>query len=722
MTKLVKHVADRRMANAATRGRGPWVGARSTARMAVRALAALGTIARCLVPILIFAIAACLGLLGRRYARAQAIPERTPSAEDVTWNYRRVYDLMDLVAIDPSLRAFIPRMIENCVASESWHREQGGCWMRYDPRADHLTVVNSMQAQHEVASVLAALRHPERLPQPPGEARQRIERLLDQPIDLELDHVMLAEAAAQITAKTGLAVTIAPRLANSSYGVVRASVSVRHRPLRLVLVSLLRRFDAGFVPTRNGVILMGREDADYQMEPRVYDVGDLADASTGAVQCVIDLIEHCMVGDPGWVHDGGSGEICSCNGLGCLVVSTSDRMHREIGGFLTQLRAIRERDIGSLDAWVMTTAREQLEATLAAPTKFELNNATPEEIARQIEDQHEIEVDFDIADLNNPLYEHGAAPRISARTDTRSLRELLDELLATWDATWIVDEETCMLRLAVNVDDATMLVTRLYAVGDLVEGDQADALIETIAETIACDPGWAYEGGQGTMVYFAPCKCLVACSSSGVHGEIEELLAQLRRVRGMACGSVGALLPSHARMRIDAALLEPATFEFESTRLGDALKFLANRHGIAIQIDKYQFDDPAGLTSETPLTLAVKAVPLHEALARLLIPFEAIIAVDRVDGSEVLLVTSVHRSSQRMETRFYAASDLFERYGAARLTEMITATVQGELGWADDGGSATIRALRPWNCLCISTTTDQHWRIEEYVRELRDAL
>lgn len=686
-------------------------------------------------------IGAIVALLAAASCRTSLARDTRDEEEDREAHPRMVwrgFNLSDLVAADPSLKQSIRKMVVRCVASDSWSDEGGPGEIEYDERKNQLRVLNTVQTLGQISAVLAGLRRPQRLPPPASNARQSIESRLDQRIDLDLNHATLTEVAEEITRRTKLAVTISTDLLETSGGFRSVvSISAHHRPLRSLLRYLLRQFDGTFVTTRSGLSWLEENEVQSLLEPRVYDVSDLSRGSRGGVKYLLQLIQEIVSDDPGWADEGGAGNLAACEDLGCLVISTTAQVHREIGAILSQLRAVRSMPTGSLGTRMPTNDWERFETALRAPATFDFQDAPLGLVARWIEEQYPIEVEFDLEELSDAGTLDVDTLRITASATERPLGEVLNELVSESSGTWVVDEDCGVLLLTDESSADSMLTTRVYAVGDLVE-DQADlnsayeTLTVGIMNAMIRDPGWAEDGGAGSMKSYPPCRCLVIATTLRVHREIENLLAQIRRVRGMAFGVVAAQPPTAIRARIETALGSPTKFDFKRVAFAEVLRRISERYKIPIQIDEQAFSDSvSSLNAATPITLAVDAVPLYEALRRMLESWQAGVVVQRVHGSEVLLVTTGD-TLETMEVRLYAVGNLLRPRGENRgdslhprhhalLVDLIELAVSGVPGWADDGGSGTIGELAPWKSLCICTTLDQHLRIERLLRGLRPA-
>jgi hypothetical protein len=126
---------------------------------------------------------------------------------------------------------------------------------------------------------------------------------------------------------------------------------------------------------------------------------------------------------------------------------------------------------------------------------------------------------------------------ITFSTAATSAGAALDAMLSTKDLAWILENE---MLFVTTMDKAKSTVkTRVYPVADLVFVETADAyeadfdsLIEVITSIVAPQT-WDSAGGPGSIAPFVPSGALVISQTRQVHGQIESLLAQLRRIRNV---------------------------------------------------------------------------------------------------------------------------------------------------------------------------------------------
>src|SRR5689334_3336748 len=112
--------------------------------------------------------------------------------------------------------------------------------------------------------------------------------------------------------------------------------------------------------------------------------------------------------------------------------------------------------------------------------------------------------------------------------------------------------------------------------------------------------------------------------------------------------SVDLRAKSPAETRIRQQLQEPTKLEFIETPLNEAVAYLQDLHGIAIQLDRKALED-AHVFADVPVTLSVDNVSLRTSLKLLLRPFDLAYVVE----DDVLLITTTEVASQQVVNVVY---------------------------------------------------------------------
>lgn len=109
--------------------------------------------------------------------------------------------------------------------------------------------------------------------------------------------------------------------------------------------------------------------------------------------------------------------------------------------------------------------------------------------------------------------------------------------------------------------------------------------------------------------------------------------------------------PAEAKIRRELAT--PTMVEFAETPLDEAVDYLQDVHGIAIQLDRKALEE-AGVFDDSPVTLDVENVSLRTVLRLMLRPMDLTYVVE----DEVLMITTVEVASQKIVTAVYPLGDL----------------------------------------------------------------
>ena len=108
-----------------------------------------------------------------------------------------------------------------------------------------------------------------------------------------------------------------------------------------------------------------------------------------------------------------------------------------------------------------------------------------------------------------------------------------------------------------------------------------------------------------------------------------------------------------AEARIREALGSETELAFTQVSLATVVDYLAQRHGIEIQIDAQALAG-IGLPTDVPVTLSVKGISLESALRLTLRPFGLTYVIE----NDWLLITTREAASRRVTTRIYRVDDL----------------------------------------------------------------
>jgi len=133
----------------------------------------------------------------------------------------------------------------------------------------------------------------------------------------------------------------------------------------------------------------------------------------------------------------------------------------------------------------------------------------------------------------------------------------------------------------------------------------------------------------------------------------------------VACDGSDALTAA-TEAKIRRALLQPTKMEFIEMPLQDAITYLADYHGIPIEIHNRALED-AGVGSDTPMTAKADGTALGPALRRMLGDFDATYVI----RDSVLLITTEDAADAMVELRVYGASELADGINAEQAAALL---------------------------------------------------
>jgi hypothetical protein len=186
--------------------------------------------------------------------------------------------------------------------------------------------------------------------------------------------------------------------------------------------------------------------------------------------------------------------------------------------------------------------------------------------------------------------------------------------------------------------------------------------------------------------------------------------------------------PDEAEAQIEAALREPAKFDFADQPLSDVVEEVSERHKISIQLDTKALTD-AGLGSDTPVTAHAEGISLRSALR---------LALDQLDltyviRDEVLMITSKTEAENSLTIKIYPVRDLVAGESGLRpllargndrqeefgeLLKLIRSTI-APTTWDEVGGPGSAMKFPHSHSLALSQTTEVHEEIAALLAGLR---
>ncbi|NLE37710.1 MAG: hypothetical protein GX621_06760 [Pirellulaceae bacterium] len=432
-------------------------------------------------------------------------------------------------------------------------------------------------------------------PSAPDEARpetpeQRIRRLLESRVRVEVTDVTLAEFARELGERLGIPVVLKLRALEeidigSDLPLIFSTSNMR---VRTLLRQLLDEHELGWLIENEVLAITTKEDAWSHRLTRIYDVRDLVTVygDDGRYDFHFDPLKNVLTNTISyntWQEYGGEGlvDAYEADRLQALVVSNTADVHEKIERLLADLRAhIPDDPAGKSNpaggVWLKdaqlvkdVTPREPrvdpaeaaVRRALRKNVSVRLVDATLGEFARHIENLLGVQVRLKMRALEE--FDIGSDLGMTVELSGVSARALLNLALPEHDLAWTI-EDGCLM-ITTFEDAANTRYVRVYDVADLVLGKETviltseatsaeektpstepgdgsgpcsirdygfDSLIDLIASSVKCDT-WQEYGGEGLIEPFdtAGMRVLVVNQTREVHNAIDELLAQLRQVR-----------------------------------------------------------------------------------------------------------------------------------------------------------------------------------------------
>jgi hypothetical protein len=177
----------------------------------------------------------------------------------------------------------------------------------------------------------------------------------------------------------------------------------------------------------------------------------------------------------------------------------------------------------------LTLAEERILAELEKPTKMEFTETPLQDAVDYLRDLHQLHIQFDTKALEDAGIDTDTP--VTRKLYGISLRAALRILLAPLNMTFDIRDE--VLQFTTKEEASVWVITRTYPIGDLLEGNNYDNLIDAITTSIDAVT-WDEVGGMGTISEVSGSKSLVISQTRDVHDKVLTLLRSLRAARKSA--------------------------------------------------------------------------------------------------------------------------------------------------------------------------------------------
>jgi hypothetical protein len=151
-----------------------------------------------------------------------------------------------------------------------------------------------------------------------------------------------------------------------------------------------------------------------------------------------------------------------------------------------------------------------------------------EEVVALLEDDYGISVELDLMALEEAAL--GPAEPVSINIHNTSLESALRLMLTQLELTYLIKHEVLLIT-TLEAANREMNVC-VYDIRDLVDAKQPKAVHALVDAIVSCASGerWTTHGGSGEIRPVPP-NLLVISQTQGMHEEIRELLAAIRKTR-----------------------------------------------------------------------------------------------------------------------------------------------------------------------------------------------
>ena len=365
------------------------------------------------------------------------------------------------------------------------------------------------------------------------------------------------------------------------------------------------------------------------------------------------------------------------------------------------------------------TADEVIEAALRSQVSLKFDGAPLAEVVKQLAKQHDINILLD----ERGLEETEIAPTTSIKFERETVRlaTALDDLLGEIDCGWYIADEA----LHVTSRDAakTKLVTRCYAVGDLVnvhrETDQWD-VYESLSDFLPHigSSTWGDAGGPGSSHVAA--DVLVVSQTWAMHEQVARLIEGLRHFRKLDVNLAPDKVPPPIDVtdpvspELQRQLDQRIELRVDKTPLIDVVRLLQQRFKLPIRLDRKRLEE-ASVAESTEVSLRARNISLRSTLRQL-----GQLDLGFYCHDDQVVLTTVDACNERVSERLswvgdMVADELGDDYDS--LVELLTTTI-APTNWAE-GNNIPIYEFRPSHAIIVSQTEEIHLQIEQLLKQMR---
>lgn len=425
-------------------------------------------------------------------------------------------------------------LIEAVVSPNSW--EDAGGWGSLAMLETSLVVTQNHEVHEEIARLIAELRRA-RLARPGAKPAAPQVGPWERSFPLKLAKVSLTPALELLGETAGIDILLdLPEIgAHAALAADPADdslidVQLDKTTLRPALREILYPHDLAFIERHGAVLVTSPEKAQAFLRLQLYDVKSLVRDRDGLAETATDLDYDAVlmllmsaVNPSSWDDAGGLATLSAFDGF--LVVLQTDQAHQQIAALLEQVRQVRATNkvamIPPPDAEIRRALREK--------AMCEFSDLKLAEVLESLAEKHRIEIALD----RPALQRSGVAAEtpINLKLGEVKLHTALELLLEPLDLRAYVQLDRLVISTAEEAERHPC--PRVYDLADFAAAAKKPKMAAhdvSVLITKTLEPSsWNEAGGTGTVVVFE--NTLVVLNSLSVQSQIEDLLAELRRVR-----------------------------------------------------------------------------------------------------------------------------------------------------------------------------------------------
>ncbi|HEX5106502.1 MAG TPA: hypothetical protein VFV87_21935 [Pirellulaceae bacterium] len=559
-------------------------------------------------------------------------------------------------------------LVSTTIQPDTWDEVGGIGYLQSVPGG--LAIVQTRDVHDEIRSLfvrLGEMENPPRswasVPLSPPEmtaGERRIRQALHQTTSINVMLEPLNDLIANLASKHGFpAILHVRRLGEAGVGAqTPVTLKLKDVTVASVLGAIVEQLELTYIIRNEMVVITTPEEAEKHLPTVAYPVHDLVTfPEVVDFDSLTDLITTTVAPDS-WDEVGGPGALTGSGiARGWMIVSQTDKVHREVEALLANIRrALSDGGPGPFPLGPQSAVDLKIRDALEREVAFDYERVAIADVCDELSQSLGINVRLDAKwleaagiNVETPITCH--FPRARVRVQLRRLCDALEmDFLVRSEALWLTTPEEAQ----------SNLITRIYDVRPLIDPDigitDVDGLQELITSHLQPDQ-WDEVGGPGSFQIFR--GLAVVSQTEETHRQVRDMLLQLENhclpysQPAEPSPSVVHISADPIEHRIEAALSQRFDVDLPEAPLGQTLEKLAQSAGIPITCDC----PLSGNFQDTPTyALAGRQLRLDSVLDHLLTP----LGLGYTIRDQELVVMSKAWSKENLRTRLYRVDDLLK--------------------------------------------------------------